>query len=52
MSARYELIDGEKANYQVGLMCDVLEVSASGYYDLCLPIMPSVQVRRLDDIRG
>ena len=33
MSARYELIDGEKANYQVGLMCDVLEVSASGYYD-------------------
>jgi putative transposase len=33
VSARYELIDGEKANYQVGLMCDVLEVSASGYYD-------------------
>lgn len=33
MSARYELIDGERANYEVALMCDVLEVSRSGYYD-------------------
>lgn len=33
MSTRYELIDGEKDNYGITLMCDALEVSRSGYYD-------------------
>ncbi len=33
MSERYELIDGERAGYEVAMMCDALEVSRSGYYD-------------------
>jgi len=28
----YELVDAEKANYPVTVLCDVLEVSRSGYY--------------------
>jgi hypothetical protein len=33
VSERYELIDGERAGYEVAMMCDALEVSRSGYYD-------------------
>ena len=29
----YRLIDAEKANYPVSLLCKVLKVSRSGYYD-------------------
>ena len=32
MSA-YRLIDAEKANYSISLLCRILEVSRSGYYD-------------------
>ena len=32
MSA-YRLIDAEKANYPVSVLCRVLKVSRSGYYD-------------------
>jgi hypothetical protein len=30
----FRLIDAEKANYPVSLLCRVLKVSRSGYYDL------------------
>lgn len=33
MTARFEFIDGEKANYPLVRMFDWLEVSSSGYYD-------------------
>ena len=29
----YRLSDAEKANYSVSLLCEVLRVSRSGYYD-------------------
>jgi putative transposase len=29
----FELIDAEKANYPISLLCRVLKVSRSGYYD-------------------
>jgi hypothetical protein len=29
----YRLIDAEKANYSISLLCRVLRVSRSGYYD-------------------
>ena len=29
----YRLIDAEKANYPVSVLCKVLKVSRSGYYD-------------------
>lgn len=32
---RFEFIDVEKANYPVQLLCRLLEVSRSGYYDWC-----------------
>jgi putative transposase len=33
VSSCYRLIDAEKANYPVSLLCKVLKVSRSGYYD-------------------
>jgi hypothetical protein len=33
VSAKYELIDAEKANYPVAKMCEWMEVSTSGYYE-------------------
>lgn len=33
MSDLYELIDGEKADFPIVMMCAVLEVSRSGYYE-------------------
>ena len=33
MSAKYELVDAEKANYKIIKMCDWLGVSRSGYYE-------------------
>lgn len=33
MSAKYEFIDGEKAEFSVSKMCSWLKVSRSGYYD-------------------
>ncbi len=29
----FQLVDAEKANYTVAVLCEVLEVSRSGYYD-------------------
>lgn len=33
MTAKFELIDAEKANHKIVKMCDWLEVSRSGYYE-------------------
>jgi len=29
---KFELVDAEKANFPVGVLCDVLDVSRSGFY--------------------
>lgn len=42
---RYELIEVEKANYPVSLMCRVLKVSRSGYYAWSIGREPSQRVR-------
>lgn len=49
MSARYEFIAVEKANFSVRSMCRALEVSSSGYYDWEAR-EPSERVRRRCDL--
>jgi putative transposase len=49
VTARYELIEQEKANFSVRSLCRALEVSASGYYDWQTR-GPSERQRRRDDL--
>lgn len=49
MTARYELIEEEKASFGVSSLCRALEVSASGYYDW-RSRGPSERQRRRDDL--
>lgn len=44
----YELIQAEKANFPVQLMCEALDLSKSGYYAWCkCPVSP--ELRRMND---
>lgn len=54
MSERYAFIEGEKANHSIRMLCQVMQVSRSGYYDW-LRRPPSARALEnqalLDDIR-
>jgi putative transposase len=46
----YRLIDAEKANYSVSMLCKVLKVSRSGYYDDWRDRSPSKRERENADL--